>query len=155
MLAAVMWSAASVGRIPIITMWAPTSADLASAPLRSRRSWSSNVSRPPSRSLAGGTLISMLNRPSSVWNAGSAIAAALGGAPRVRGPGDDGGEDALGRAGAFVGRALQARAGPGEAPLDTGRDPLGVAGRLEPITHQLDEGLHHLPRGPQLVVDRV
>ena len=75
MLSAVMWSSASVGRMPIITMWAPTSADLASAPLRSRRSCSSNVFSPPSRSLTGGTLISMLNWPSSVWNAGSAMAA--------------------------------------------------------------------------------
>ena len=70
-----MWPGASVGRMPIITRCAPTSADFASASLRLRRSISSKVVRPPSRSLAGGTLISMLNRPSSVWNAGSAIAA--------------------------------------------------------------------------------
>ena len=61
--------------MPIITRWAPTSDDLASASLRLRRRLASNVASPPSRSLAGGTLISMLNWPSSVWNAGSAIAA--------------------------------------------------------------------------------
>ena len=60
--------------MPIITMWAPTSADLLSASLRLRRRVSSNVVSPPSRSFAGGTLISMLNWPSSVWKSGSAIA---------------------------------------------------------------------------------
>ena len=69
-----MWPSARVGRIPIITMWAPTSADFASASLRLRRRLSSNVVSPPSRSFAGGTLISMLNWPSSVWKSGSAIA---------------------------------------------------------------------------------
>ena len=61
--------------MPIITMWAPTSADLESASLRLSRRDSSKVVSPPSRSLAGGTLISTLNCPSSVWNSGFAIAA--------------------------------------------------------------------------------
>ena len=47
--------------MPIITMWAPTFDDLASASLRLRRRLSSKVVSPPSRNLAGGTLISMLN----------------------------------------------------------------------------------------------
>ena len=61
--------------MPIITWWAPTSDDRASASFSDRRRFSSNVFSPPSRNQAGGTLISMLNWPSSVWNAGSAIAA--------------------------------------------------------------------------------
>ena len=60
--------------MPIITMWAPTSADFCSASLRLSRSVCSKVDSPPSRSRAGGTLISMLNWPSSVTNSGSAIA---------------------------------------------------------------------------------
>ena len=66
---------ARVGRIPIITWWAPTADDRASASFSDRRRFSSNVFSPESRNQAGGTLISMLNWPSSVWNAGSAIAA--------------------------------------------------------------------------------
>lgn len=69
-----MWPSASVGRMPIITMWAPTCADFASASLRLRRRVSSNVVSPLSRIFAGGTLISMLNWPSSVWKSGWAIA---------------------------------------------------------------------------------
>ena len=60
--------------MPIITMCAPMAADFCSASLRLRRRLSSNVVRPPSRSLAGAPLISMLNCPSSVWKSGSAIA---------------------------------------------------------------------------------
>ena len=60
--------------MPIITRCAPTSADFSSASLRLRRRLSSNVPSPSSRSFAGGTLISMLNWPSSVWKSGSAIA---------------------------------------------------------------------------------
>ena len=53
--------------MPIITMWAPTSADLLLGVVEAVRAGvSSNVVSPPSRSRAGGTLISMLNWPSSV-----------------------------------------------------------------------------------------
>ena len=58
----------------MVTMWAPTFDDCFSASLRLSRRVSSNVVSPPSRSLAGGTLISMLNWPSSVTKLGSAIA---------------------------------------------------------------------------------
>ena len=61
MLSRPMWPSARVGRMPIITRWAPTEADFCSASLRLRRRFSSKVSRPPDRSRAGGTLISMLN----------------------------------------------------------------------------------------------
>ena len=60
--------------MPIITMWAPTSAALASASLRLARMPSSNSLKPRSLSCLGGTLISRLNWPSSVWKSGSAIA---------------------------------------------------------------------------------
>ncbi len=60
--------------MPIITMCASTPDDLLSASLRLRRRVSSKVDSPPSRSFAGGTLISMLNWPSSVTKSGSAIA---------------------------------------------------------------------------------
>ena len=69
-----MWPCSSVGRMPIITMWAPDSAAFDSASLRLARNASSNPESPPSRSLRGEALISMLNCPSSVWNSGLAIA---------------------------------------------------------------------------------
>ena len=69
-----MCPSASVGRIPIMTWWAPTLEPFSSASLSERRRLSSNFERPPSRSLAGATLISMLNWPSSVWKSGSAMA---------------------------------------------------------------------------------
>ena len=69
-----MCPADSVGRMPIITMCAPTSAALASASLRLARTPSSNSVKPRSLSCLGGTLISRLNWPSSVWKSGSAIA---------------------------------------------------------------------------------
>ena len=69
-----MCPSANVGRIPIMTWWAPTLEPFSSASLSERRRLSSNFERPPSRSLAGATLISMLNWPSSVWKSGSAMA---------------------------------------------------------------------------------
>src|SRR5688572_5525706 len=56
-----MCPSASVGRMPIITWCAPTFAALSSASLSERRRLSSKVESPPSRSLAGARLISMLN----------------------------------------------------------------------------------------------
>ena len=55
--------------------WAPIASAVSSAAFRASRTDSSNEANPPSASRRGATLISMLNRPSSVWNAGSAMAA--------------------------------------------------------------------------------
>src|SRR6266496_4243920 len=70
-----MCSWRSVGRMPIITMCVSTVLALASASLRDVRRLSSNPTRPSGPSSRGGSLISMLNWPSSVWKSGSAIAA--------------------------------------------------------------------------------
>ena len=61
--------------MPTITSWQPTAFARGSASFSDLRTASSNELNPPSASRRGATLISMLNRPSSVWNDGSAIAA--------------------------------------------------------------------------------
>ena len=61
--------------MPIITSWQPTASARGSASLSDWRTDCSKELNPPSASRRGATLISMLNRPSSVWNDGSAIAA--------------------------------------------------------------------------------
>ena len=63
-----------VGRIPIITMCAPTVRARSSAWLRLPRTESSSSAKTPSANWRGAMLISMLNCPSSVWKSGSAIA---------------------------------------------------------------------------------
>ncbi len=60
--------------MPIITMWAWTSLDFASAWLRLLRRSSSKPETPRAPSRRGSTLISRLNCASSVWKLGFAIA---------------------------------------------------------------------------------
>ena len=69
-----MWSVISVGRIPTITIDDPVRAAFSSAAFRLSRMFDSIVSSPMPSIWPGGTLISMLNWPSSVWNASSSIA---------------------------------------------------------------------------------
>ncbi len=69
-----MCSVCRVGRIPTITMCAPTSRAFSSAALRLCRTLFSNVRMPSPARLRGATLISRLNWPSSVTKSGSAIA---------------------------------------------------------------------------------
>src|SRR5260370_1080589 len=69
------WCSASVGRMPTMTRWLPTVRALVSAALRSARSSVSSVSSASPSSIRGGTLISRLNCPTSVAQAGLAIAA--------------------------------------------------------------------------------
>ena len=58
----------------MIIMCAPTVRACSSASLRLARASRSRSENTPPSSRRGGTLISTLNCPSSVWNAGSAIA---------------------------------------------------------------------------------
>ncbi len=60
--------------MPIITRWAPTARAFSSAAFRLVRTPSSKAVKPCLWSCLGGTLISRLNCPSSVWKDGSAIA---------------------------------------------------------------------------------
>ena len=55
--------------------WAPISLARSSAAFSASRTDFSNEAKPPSPNRLGATLISMLKRPSSVWKAGSAMAA--------------------------------------------------------------------------------
>ena len=61
--------------MPIITSWAPIALARGSASFSDFRTDCSKSVKPKSASRRGATLISMLKRPSSVWNEGSAIAA--------------------------------------------------------------------------------
>ena len=74
-LSRVTWCGISVGRMPIIARWVPTSSARGSASFSDCRTDCSKELKPASASRRGATLISMLNRPSSVWNDGSAMAA--------------------------------------------------------------------------------
>src|SRR4029453_9384309 len=69
-----MCSRRRVGRMPIITMCAPTERACSSALFRLARSVRSRSAFSSPASRRGGTLISTLNWPSSVWKSGSAMA---------------------------------------------------------------------------------
>src|SRR5215216_1432098 len=61
--------------MPMITSWAPMALARGSASFSDFRTDCSNSEKPKSANRRGATLISMLKRPSSVWNEGMAIAA--------------------------------------------------------------------------------